>query len=99
MRILLVEDDAMIAEAAATGLMQDRFLVDTVTTGEAALAAISLVEYDVVLLDLGLPNMSGFDVLTHLRDRSIKTPVVIVSARDQIADRVKGLTWAQMIIW
>jgi DNA-binding response OmpR family regulator len=90
-RILLVEDDTMIAEAAQAGLKQDSFAVDWVRSGEAALDAVALVEYDVVLLDLGLPKMSGLDVLTQLRSRAINTPVVIISARDQIADRVKGL--------
>lgn len=81
----------MIAEAAQAGLLQDNFAVDCVNTGEAALNALALVEYDAILLDLGLPKMSGLDVLTHMRNSGRKTPVVIISARDQIADRVKGL--------
>ncbi|PLP98223.1 response regulator transcription factor [Cupriavidus pauculus] len=98
MRVLLVEDDAMIGESVKVALRQEGFTVDWVTDGDAGLDAASDQHgpradggYDLVLLDLGLPRRSGLDVLKTLRARNVRTPVLIVTARDAVADRVAGL--------
>ena len=98
MRVLLVEDDAMIGESVKVALRQEGFTVDWVTDGDAGLDAASDQHgpradggYDLVLLDLGLPRRSGLDVLKALRARNVRTPVLIVTARDAVADRVAGL--------
>jgi two-component system response regulator QseB len=91
MRLLLVEDDAMIGESVRTGLQQDGFAVDWVQDGRAAELALEANPYDTLLLDLGLPRKAGLDVLAALRRRGDTIPVLILTARDAIADRVKGL--------
>src|SRR5476649_193961 len=91
MRILLVEDDRMIAEGVRKALRSDGFAVDWVQDGEAALTAVGGEPYDLMLLDLGLPKRDGLDVLKSLRAKGNALPVLIVTARDSIADRVKGL--------
>lgn len=91
MQILLVEDDAMLASAVSAGLRQDNWAV--VTVGDAAAAQLALVEhaYSAVLLDLSLPRGSGLDVLARLRGRYDPTPVIIITARDRLSDRIRGL--------
>jgi two-component system response regulator QseB len=91
MRLLLVEDDAMIGESVRAGLRQDGYAVDWVNDGRAAEAAIRAERYALVLLDLGLPRKDGFAVLEDLRRSGDKVPVLILTARDAVADRVKGL--------
>jgi two-component system response regulator QseB len=91
MRILLVEDDKMIAEGVRKALRGDGFAVDWVQDGESALTAAAGEPYDLVLLDLGLPKRDGLDVLRTMRTRGLTMPVLIVTARDAVADRVKGL--------
>ena len=91
MRLLLVEDDPMIGESVRTGLQQDGFAVDWVQDGRAAELALGANAYDTLLLDLGLPRKAGLDVLAGLRRRGDTIPVLILTARDAIADRVKGL--------
>src|ERR1700709_1995789 len=91
MRILLVEDDRMIAEGVRKALRGEGFAVDWVQDGEAALNAVSGEPDDLVLLDLGLPQPDGLAVLRTLRKRGLSVPVLIVTARDAVADRVKGL--------
>ncbi len=91
MRILLVEDDRMIGESVHAALKQDGHAVDWVRDGRAADAALSAESFDLVLLDLGLPQRDGLDVLLALRDRKGTTPVIILTARDAVADRVRGL--------
>ena len=91
MRVLLVEDDQMIAEAVRTALDQDGHVVDWVRDGSAASAALRAARFDLVLLDLGLPRRSGLEVLTELRERHDATPVIIVTARDDVASRIAGL--------
>lgn len=91
MRILLVEDDRMIAEGVRKALRGEGFAVDWVQDGEAALTAAGSETYDLVLLDLGLPKRDGLEVLRALRARGNALPVLIVTARDAVADRVKGL--------
>lgn len=91
MRILLVEDDRMIAEGVRKALRAEGFAVDWVHDGDAALNAAGGEPYDLVLLDLGLPKRDGIDVLQRMRARGLTMPVLIVTARDAVADRVKGL--------
>jgi len=95
MRVLLVEDDAMIGTSVRAGLRQDGFAIDWVTDGQAAESALSIrggpEAYDLVLLDLGLPKKGGLDVLRSLRARGLEVPVLIMTARDAVADRVAGL--------
>jgi len=90
-RLLLVEDDPMIGASAQKGLRQDGFTVDWVRDGQAAELAMSSESYDLLLLDLGLPKKSGLDLLRTLRTRGNVIPVLVLTARDAIADRVKGL--------
>jgi two-component system response regulator QseB len=90
-RILLVEDDAMIGASVQTGLRQDGFAVDWVRDGQAAELALANEPYDLMLLDLGLPKKAGLDVLLALRRRGEALPVLILTARDAVAERVKGL--------
>jgi two-component system, OmpR family, response regulator QseB len=91
MRILLVEDDRMIAEGVRKALRSDGFAVDWVQDGEAALTAVGGEPYDMMLLDLGLPKRDGLEVLRSLRASGRDVPVMIVTARDAVSDRVKGL--------
>ncbi|MDH5534856.1 MAG: response regulator transcription factor [Betaproteobacteria bacterium] len=91
MRLLLIEDDGMIGASVQRGLRQDGFAVDWVRDGAAADLALVNERYDVVLLDLGLPRKDGIDVLGTLRKRGESVPVLILTARDAVADRVKGL--------
>lgn len=91
MRLLLVEDDPMIGESARQGLRQDGFSVDWVRDGAAAETALRNEVYDLMLLDLGLPKKQGLEVLKSIRAKGNRIPVLIVTARDAIADRVKAL--------
>ena len=94
MRILLVEDDPMIGKTLHQALQQDGYAVDWVRDGDAARAALTGVgaeAYALVLLDLGLPRKSGLDLLREIRRAGNRTRVLIVTARDAIADRVAGL--------
>lgn len=91
MRLLLVEDDAMIGEAVAGGLKREGFTVDWVRDGKAGTLALKTEEFDLLLLDLGLPQMNGFEVLKALRARGLKIPVLILTARDAVSDKVQGL--------
>jgi two-component system response regulator QseB len=91
MRILLVEDDRMIAEGVRKALRGDGWAADWVADGAAALSALALERYDMVLLDLGLPKRDGIDVLRSLRASGQRLPVMIITARDAVSDRIKGL--------
>jgi DNA-binding response OmpR family regulator len=91
MRLLLVEDDAMLGDAAAAGLRQTGHAVDWVRDAPAATSALHAVPYDGVVLDLGLPRGNGLDVLRWLRGRGLTCAVIIATARDQVADRIAGL--------
>lgn len=91
MRILLVEDDPLLGSGVRTGLMQDGFAVDWVRDGQAARLAIEAEPYALAVLDLGLPRLSGMDLLKHLRATGRDLPVLILTARDTVADRIKGL--------
>ena len=91
MRLLLAEDDAMIGESIRRGLRQDGFAVDWVRDGREAEVALAERVHDLLLLDLGLPRREGLDVLRGMRRRGDARPVLIVTARDAVADRVAGL--------
>jgi two-component system response regulator QseB len=91
MRLLLVEDDRMIGESVQKGLRQDGFSVDWVQDGRSAELALETERYDCVLLDLGLPKKDGMDVLRGLRARRDAVPVVVITARDAVPERIKGL--------
>jgi two-component system response regulator QseB len=91
MRVLLVEDDTMIAQGLQTALRTAGFAVDWVRDGESATAALRTPAFDLVLLDLGLPRRDGIEVLRELRHRGDATPVIVLTARDDIRDRVTGL--------
>lgn len=91
MRILLVEDDVMLAEAVSRALVQAAHVVDGARTGEEADHALSVTEYDLVLLDVGLPKIDGFEVLRRLRQRRSAIPVLMLTVNDTVEDRVTGL--------
>ena len=91
MRLLLVEDDPMIGNSVQSGLKQDGYSVDWVRDGVAADLAMANGVYELLLLDLGLPHKSGLDLLTGLRKKGASLPVLVITARDSVADRVKGL--------
>lgn len=91
MRILLVEDDPLLGDGIRAGLGQAGYVVDWVTSGESAAHALAAEDFDLLVLDLGLPHKSGLEVLTELRGRNDPLPVLILTARDTVADRVQGL--------
>ena len=91
MRILLAEDDPLLGEALAKHLTHGGHAVDWVRDGAAADAALRAQTFDLVVLDLGLPRLPGREVLRHMRQRALATPVLIITAADAIADRVAGL--------
>lgn len=91
MRILLVEDDRDLGEATKDGLRVHGHTVDWIQDGIEAQLAITQEQFDVIVLDLGLPRKSGIEVLTHVRSKGVQTPVLILTARDAIEDRVNGL--------
>ncbi|GAB6049832.1 response regulator transcription factor [Hydrogenophilus islandicus] len=91
MRILLVEDDPLIARGLTQALKRQGYAVDAVADGIAADTALATTDYDLVILDLGLPKLSGIEVLQRLRARQKTTPVLILTAQDGIEDRVRGL--------
>jgi DNA-binding response OmpR family regulator len=91
MRLLLVEDDAMIGEAVLDLLRAEHYAVDWVRDGEMADTATLTQTYDLILLDLGLPRRDGLEVLQAWRARKLRTPVLIATARDSVAQRVQGL--------
>jgi two-component system OmpR family response regulator len=91
MRLLLVEDDTMIGEAVQDLLRAEHYAVDWVRDGDMAVTAAKSVEYDLILLDLGLPRRDGLEVLRDLRARKDRVPVLIATARDSVQQRVLGL--------
>lgn len=91
MNILLVEDEVSLSEALVHILKKEKYVVDAVYDGESGLNYALTGRYDVILLDIMLPKMNGYDVLMHLRNEKITTPVLILTARGQIADKVRGL--------
>jgi two-component system, OmpR family, response regulator QseB len=90
-RILIVEDERRLSRFLVKGLRSNGFAPTAVEDGTSALEQASSDDFDLVLLDLGLPDMDGFDVLEQLREKGEKVPVLILSARDELADKVAGL--------
>lgn len=91
MRILLVEDEPRVAHFIARGLREQSYAVDVATDGEAALAQAGVNEYDAIILDVMLPLKDGFHVCREMRAQGIKPPVLMLTARDAVEDRVRGL--------
>lgn len=91
MRVLVVEDDAMIGRAVVAGLHEQGYAVDWVRDGAEAELALAHAVYDLALLDLGLPRRDGFEVLKGVRRAKNDLPVLIITARDSVADRIAGL--------
>mgnify|MGYP006152925281 CR=1 FL=1 len=91
MKLLLAEDDAMLGTGMEKALTQAGFTVDWVRTGQHTLGALEAAGYDVVLLDIGLPDIDGLQVLQRMRQLRQHTPVLMVTARDAVSDRVAGL--------
>ena len=88
MRILLVEDEAKVSSFVARGLMAERFAVDVIADGQSGLELATTYHYDLVILDLMLPKMDGTQVLRRLRSQNVNVPVLILTARDAVADKV-----------
>ena len=91
MRILLVEDDESLAAGLKQALGREGFVVDHVGTGTLALAAVASDPPDMIVLDLGLPDVDGLDVLSRLRHDGVRTSVLVLTARDQLDDKIAGL--------
>jgi two-component system OmpR family response regulator len=91
MRILIVEDDPGLAAGLCKILEGERYAVDVVRTGEQALLAVKQESFDLVILDVGLPGMDGFETLRRLRAMAQRVPVLLLTARDAVDDRVRGL--------
>jgi DNA-binding response OmpR family regulator len=90
MRILLVEDEEKVARFVERGLKAERFVVDVAADGKTALYQLGNFSYELVILDLNLPDISGHEVLRHIRKNNGRLPVLILSARDSIADKVEN---------
>ena len=91
MRILLVEDDIPLAEALAEALNDQRYVVDVVNDGELAKTQLQVLEYDLLMLDVMLPKLSGVNLCKQLRSQGYTTPILMVTARDTSDDKVIGL--------
>ena len=91
MRILVVEDDKAVASFVKRGLESEQYAVDVAADGEDAQTLIEAANFDLIILDLGLPKVDGLDVLKHNRNRRPSPPVLILSGRARVEDRVKGL--------
>lgn len=91
MRLLLVEDDSLLASGLVSALGRAGYSVDHVTDGAQAIQAFVTNEFDLVILDLGLPKIDGYDVLDEIRKQGVVVPVLILSARDALKDRIRGL--------
>ncbi len=88
MRILLVEDETKVSSFVARGLMAERFAVDVIADGQSGLELATTYHYDLVILDLMLPKLDGTQVLRRLRSQNVNVPVLILTARDAVADKV-----------
>jgi DNA-binding response OmpR family regulator len=91
MRVLLIEDDLLLGDALQTGLRDNGFAVEWLRDGEAGRAAMAADRFDAVVLDLGLPRLDGRRLLEHRRSEGDRTPVLVLTARDALEDRVAGL--------
>ena len=91
MRILLAEDDRRIANLVSKGLRENSYAVDVANDGEEALYQVSINDYDLIILDVMMPLKDGFEVCQELRNSGNKTPILILTARDAVEDRISGL--------
>ncbi len=91
MRILIVEDDNKIAAFIKHGLTQDRFMVETIDNGDSAVDLIVDSIFDAIVLDVILPGKDGYTILREVRDAGVNTPIILLSGRDNVEDRVRGL--------
>lgn len=91
MKLLVVEDDALLAEGLCIGLKNKGYAVDKVHDGIEAMEMIELTEYDLIVLDLALPGMSGWDVLAKIRKYDLEMRVLILSSKSFVEDKIKGL--------
>jgi two-component system OmpR family response regulator len=91
MRLLIVEDDALLADGLTRSLRQSGYAVDWVDSAERALLAVEHESFDLVILDINLPGIDGFEMLRRLRRAERYVPVIVVTARDAVTDRVRGL--------
>lgn len=91
MRLLIAEDDDVLADGLSRSLRRSGYAVDRVAKGTDADASLSRENYDLAVLDIGLPGIDGTEVLNRLRKRGQTVPVLILTARDALEDRVKGL--------
>jgi two-component system copper resistance phosphate regulon response regulator CusR len=91
MRVLLVEDEPQVARFIGKGLREQAFAVDVAEDGEQALFQAETNDYDVMILDIMLPKMDGFDVCRRLRERGVKAPILMLTARDGLEDQIEGL--------
>lgn len=91
MRLLLVEDDGTLATTLQRALREEGYAVDWLADGETADEVLATQEYDLVILDVSLPGLDGLGVLKHLRERGSKTPILVLTARNRLDDRVSGL--------
>lgn len=91
MRLLLVEDDELLGDGLSAGLTQNGYTVDWLKDGASADQALQTEDFEIIVLDLGLPKLSGIEVLQKYRGRGNTTPVIILTARESIEDRIKGL--------
>lgn len=91
MRLLLVEDDAMLGKSLQQALQAQNYVVDWVQTGLSALAALQAEHFDLAVMDLGLPGLDGIRVIEEVRDQRLPLPILILTARDSVQDRVRGL--------
>lgn len=91
MRLLLVEDDEILGDGLVAGLKMEGYAVDWLTNGKLADEALKMNCYELVVLDLNLPDMDGLSILRELRARKDETPVLVLTARDTVPDRVEGL--------
>jgi DNA-binding response OmpR family regulator len=91
MRLLLAEDDAALARSLAKGLREHAYSVDVVHDGDAAAVEAVVNEYDALVLDVMLPKRDGIDVVRTLRARHLRTPILMLTARDRVGDKVAGL--------
>ena len=93
MRILVIEDEKNLNDIIVKKLVLEKYCVDSCLNGKDALDYIFSAEYDVIVSDIMLPGIDGFEILKRIREKGIKTPVLLLTAKDGIEDRVKGLDY------
>lgn len=91
MRLLLVEDDSSTAKSIELMLKSEGYIVDTTDLGEDGLEIAKLYEYDIIILDLMLPDMDGYDVLKRIRNAKVETPILILSGLSEMDNKIRGL--------